>query len=71
MPRPLEILHLALLPTPHGEFLAHFSAEGLAQLDFPTKRARGDAQPADELPVPFRAVSPNVGAMSRRLSKKR
>ena len=55
MPCPPEILHTALLATPQGEFLAHFSAEGLAQLDFPTKRARGDAQPADELPVPFRA----------------
>lgn len=55
MPGPPEILHVASLPTPHGEFLAHFSAEGLAQLDFPTKRARGDAQPVDELPAPFRA----------------
>ena len=55
MPRSPEILHVASLPTPHGDFLAHFSAEGLAQLDFPTKRARGDSQPAEELPEPFRA----------------
>jgi len=55
MPRPPEILHAALLPTPHGEFLAHFSAEGLARLDFPTKRERGQAVTLSELPVPFRA----------------
>lgn len=54
MPRPPEILHAALLPTPQGEFLAHFSAQGLAQLDFPVKRARGDAKLVDELPAPFR-----------------
>ena len=54
MPRPPEILHAALLPTPFGDFLAHFSAEGLARLDFPVKRAISDAKPADELPEPFR-----------------
>ncbi len=55
MPHPPEILHTALLPTPHGDFLAHFSAEGLARLDFPAKRGPGDAKFVDELPVPFRA----------------
>lgn len=54
MPRPPEILHIAALATPLGDFLAHFSAEGLARLDFPTKRERGDARPAGELPAPFR-----------------
>lgn len=55
MPRPPAILHAALLPTPLGDFLAQFSAEGLAQLDFPAKREQRDVQPADELPAPFRA----------------
>lgn len=55
MPRPAETLHAALLPTPHGDFLAHFSGEGLAQLDFPSKRACGDAKLSTELPAPFRA----------------
>ena len=54
MPRPPEILHAALLPTPHGEFLAHFSVEGLAQLDFPTKRAPDEAKLVDQLPARFR-----------------
>lgn len=55
MPPLPEILHLALLPTPHGEFLAHYSAEGLARLDFPTKRERSGAATMGELPAPFRA----------------
>jgi O-6-methylguanine DNA methyltransferase len=54
MPRPPEILHRALLPTPLGDFLGHFSAEGLAQLDFPVKSLIDDAKTADDLPVPFR-----------------
>lgn len=54
MPRPPEILHTAPLPTPHGEFVAHFSATGLARLDFPSKRTRPVSTPADELPAPFR-----------------
>lgn len=55
MPRPPEILHLASLDTPHGEFLAHFSAAGLAQLDFPKQRVRGEASALHQLPAPFRA----------------
>lgn len=55
MTHPPETLHRALLPAPHGEFLAHFSADGLAQLDFPAKRERGDAQSPSKLPAPFRA----------------
>jgi O-6-methylguanine DNA methyltransferase len=47
--------HCVLLPTPHGEFLAHFSAEGLARLDFPTKRERSQAVSLGELSAPFRA----------------
>ncbi len=54
MPRPPVILHTALLPTPLGEFLARFSAEGLAQLDFPAKREASDIASMDELPAPFR-----------------
>lgn len=77
MPRPPEILHLAPLPTPHGEFLAHFSAEGLARLDFPTKRERDDAQPVASLPAPFRtwaeqaqsALLAALTAASRRVGK--
>lgn len=57
MPRPPEILHATLLPTPHGEFLAHFSAEGLAQLDFPTKCPLGDSKNTRELPAPYREWS--------------
>lgn len=55
MPRPPEILHRALLPTPLGTFLGHFSAEGLAQLDFPVKSLADEARAAAELPAPFRA----------------
>ncbi len=54
MPRPPAILHLALLPTPVGDFRAHFSAEGLARLDFPHQGERTDIQPVAELPPPFR-----------------
>ena len=53
MRRPPEILHTAVLPTPFGDFLAHFSAEGLARLDFPVERPRRAAEA--ELPAPFRA----------------
>lgn len=55
MPRPPEILHRALLPTPLGTFLGHFSAEGLAQLDFPVKSPGGEAKATSELPARFRA----------------
>lgn len=55
MPRPPAILHVTSLPTPHGEFLAHFSAEGLARLDFPHPGKRAEAQPAAELPPPYHA----------------
>ena len=55
MPRPPALLHVALLPTPFGEFCAHFSSAGLARLDFPHLGERTDAQPVDELPPPFRA----------------
>ena len=53
MRRPPEILHTAVLPTPFGDFLAHFSAEGLVRLDFPVERPRRAAEA--ELPAPFRA----------------
>ena len=49
MPRPPEILHSVELPTALGEFLAHFSSDGLAQLDFPTKRVRGEIESIEEL----------------------
>ena len=55
MPRPPAILHRARVPTPHGEFLAHFSADGLAQLDFPSRREPASAVSLAELPAPFRA----------------
>lgn len=55
MPRPPEILHSVFLPTPFGEFRAHFTAGGLTQLDFPTKRGGADLAAAEELPSPFRA----------------
>ena len=49
MPRPPEVLHSVLIPTPLGNFLAHFSTDGLAQLDFPTKRARGEIESIEDL----------------------
>lgn len=52
---PPETLYVALLPTPFGDFLAHFSAAGLARLDFPAKRASGETRPTDKLPAPFRS----------------
>lgn len=55
MPRPPEILHSTLLPTPWGDFCAHFTAGGLARLDFPVKRPTGPPQAAGDLPAPFRA----------------
>lgn len=55
MPRPPEILHSTLLPTPWGDFCAHFTAGGLARLDFPVKRPTGHPQAAGDLPAPFRA----------------
>lgn len=53
MPRPPEILHAAFLPTPLGDFVGHFSVEGLARLDFPNQ---GDsvAKTVSELSVLFR-----------------
>lgn len=55
MPRPPEILQTALLVTPLGDFLAHFSAAGLARLDFPVKRVSGEVKLVNGLPAPFRA----------------
>lgn len=49
MPRPPEILHAVLLPTPLGNFIAHFSTAGLARLDFPTRRARGEIESIEDL----------------------
>lgn len=55
MPHPPAILQVALLPTPLGDFLAHFSTEGLARLDFPVQGGASNATPVDELPASFRA----------------
>lgn len=49
MPRPIEILHAVLLPTRLGDFLARFSTDGLAQLDFPTRRPRGELESIEDL----------------------
>ena len=49
MPRPPEVLHSVLIPTPLGNFLAHFSTGGLARLEFPTKRARGEIESIEDL----------------------
>lgn len=49
MPRPPEILHAVLLPTPLGNFFARFSTNGLAQLYFPAKRARGEIESVEDL----------------------
>jgi len=35
------------IPTEAGEFVAHFSARGLAGLDFPARRHRPHSEPAD------------------------
>ena len=51
VPQPPDILHAAVLSTPHGEFLAHFSADGLARLDFPS---RGRSEAGAKLPAAFR-----------------
>ena len=61
MPRPPVILHVARLATPHGDFLAHFSADGLAQLDFPARRESAAASSPTELPAPFRAWAEATG----------
>jgi O-6-methylguanine DNA methyltransferase len=50
VPRPPVILHTAPLATPLGRFRAHFSADGLARLEFPAAGAEAGA----ELPAPFR-----------------
>ncbi|MEN9573625.1 MAG: hypothetical protein RL514_1480 [Verrucomicrobiota bacterium] len=55
MPRPPASLHTAPLPTPFGEFRAHFSVAGLTRLDFPHQGERADLQPVAALPPPFRA----------------
>lgn len=65
MPRPPAILHTALLPTPHGDFVARFSAEGLAQLDFPAQGAPSDATSMAELPAPVRAWAQQTQAALR------
>lgn len=54
MPRAPAILHRAALPTPLGDFFAHFSADGLARLDFPAPHNRRSADPAAPLSAPFR-----------------
>lgn len=55
MPRPPDILHLALLPTVLGDFAAQFSADGLARLDFPANGRANKAEAGTDLPAPFRA----------------
>ncbi len=62
MPRPPAILHTTLLPTPLGEFLARFTAAGLAQLDFPAKREASDFTSMAELPAPFRTWAEHTQA---------
>ncbi len=46
------------MATPLGRFRAHFSADGLARLDFPSADAEADA----ELPAPFRDWAAQTGA---------
>lgn len=50
VPKTPVILYATMVPTPMGSFRAHFSADGLARLDFPPSAA--DADPA--LPALFR-----------------
>lgn len=54
MPPPV-ILHVVAIPTPAGEFRAHYSAGGLARLDFPNRRDHLSIERASSLPAPFRA----------------
>jgi len=54
MPSP-AILHTVALPTPAGEFHAHFSADGLARLDFPQRRSDSSIAGPSALPAPFRS----------------
>jgi len=54
MPPPV-ILHMVAIPTPAGEFRAHYSAGGLARLDFPNRRNNPATELARSLPAPFRA----------------
>lgn len=54
MPRPPAILHVAQVPSPAGDFRAHFSVDGLAQLDFPSPRDGDGGVPIRRLPTPFR-----------------
>ncbi len=49
MPRSPVILQIASVPTPQGNFRAHFSAEGLAQLDFP----EAGVETVAKLPAPY------------------
>ncbi len=77
MPRPLEILHSVAIPTPLGDFIARFSTDGLAQLDFPVKRARGEIESLEELRGRFSewaeqsqaALAAALSAPSRRTPK--
>ncbi len=71
MPRAPAILHRAALPTPLGDFLAHFSAEGLARLDFPAPHNRRSADPAAPLSAPFRTwVAQSQAALHAALAGK-
>ena len=54
MPPP-AILHVVAIPTPAGEFQAHFSADGLARLDFPNRRDHLSVEGTNPLSAPFRA----------------
>lgn len=54
MPPP-AILHTVAIPTPAGEFQAHFSADGLVRLDFPKRRTDSSIAGPSSLPAPFRS----------------
>ena len=72
MPRPPAILHTALLPTAFGDFLAHFSADGLARLDFPATGRTDKAEASGNLPAPFRAwAAQTEAALETALTTKR
>ena len=55
MPYLPAILHEVALPTPAGEFRAHFSVSGLVRLEFPDRRDHLSVEGTSSLPAPFRA----------------
>jgi O-6-methylguanine DNA methyltransferase len=64
VPLPPVILHTAVLDTALGEFRAHFSANGLARLDFPS---REKSVAREELPAPFRHWAELTAAALRQM----